>query len=415
MERRRGLTQPKTVDEQGEIEELGTMKLSPGKTGVSRLVASAIFLPLVVAGVFPLAVGAGGSETGSGQGYVDQVLVERSSGSIVLLGWAAAVRRGERTVSVAVRLDDNVIYKGAFDRYERPDVVKATGRRELLRSGWKVVADIPGTLRGGSYAVRVTMRLSTGRAFDLNNDAGVSPQDIFNSSSARERKRTVTFALGLVLALALSVLTAPEFVARYLTTRIGRPISGKKIALLTIVTVFVSFVAAGTTGSSIGLGLTSSPFTNNEVVPLIGKDRQIRSDEWVVITPFAIGQVNHEPPFPVLNENIGPEGQNMLVVGMTGVPILHWSAIAKPATWGFFALDLPRALAWYWWFPLFSCLLALWLLLCSNGRARFTSKPKLLCNCWRQESIPEYVCGMDAVRHAPVQPRQSRAVFSYVE
>jgi hypothetical protein len=353
----RGLAQPRTVDEQVAIEELGTMKLSPVTAGVSNMVTSAVFLSLVVAGVFPPAVGAGGSEMGSGQGYVDQVVVKRSSGSIALLGWAAAVRRGEQTASVAVQLDDNLIYKGAFERYERPDVVKATGRRELLRSGWKVVAYIPATLTGGRYTVRVTMRLSTGRTFGLNNGAGVSPQDICSSSLP------VTLALGLVLALALSVLTAAEPVARYLTTRIGRRISGKKIALLSIVSVFVSFVAAGTTGSSIGLGLTSSPFTNNEVVRLIGKDRPIRSDEWAVFTPFAIGQVNHEPPFPVFNKNIGPDGQNMLVLGMTGVPILHWSAVAKPATWGFFALDLPRALAWYWWFPPFSCLLALWLLL----------------------------------------------------
>jgi len=338
------------------------MKLSPVKAGVSSLVACVVFLPLVVA-LFPPAVDAGPSEMGVGQGYVDQVVVDHSRGSIVLVGWAAAARRGEQTVSVAVGLDDNLIYKGTFERYERPDVVKVTGRRELLRSGWKVVADIPDTLAPGCYTVRVAMRLSTGRAFDLNNGAGVSPQNILKLSSPRKWKRTVTLILGLVLALALGALMAAEFIAGYLTRRIGRPISGKKLALLSIVSVFVSFVAAGTTGSSIELGLAASPFTNNEVVRLAGKDRPIRSDEWAVLTPFAIGQVNHEPPFPVLNENIGPEGQNMLLVGMTGVPVLHWSTIAKPATWGFFALDLPRALAWYWWFPLFSCLLAIWLLL----------------------------------------------------
>lgn len=43
----------------------------------------------------------------------------------------------------------------------------------------------------------------------------------------------------------------------------------------------------------------------------------------------------------------------MLVVGMTGVPVAHISAVAKPATWGFFLFDLRQALAWYWWFPFF--------------------------------------------------------------
>ena len=50
----------------------------------------------------------------------------------------------------------------------------------------------------------------------------------------------------------------------------------------------------------------------------------------------------------------------MLIISMTGVPVAHLSALAKPATWGFFAFDLRRALAWYWWLPPFGCLLALW-------------------------------------------------------
>ena len=33
---------------------------------------------------------------------------------------------------------------------------------------------------------------------------------------------------------------------------------------------------------------------------------------------------------------------------LTGVPVAHASALAKPATWGFFAFDLRRALAWAW-------------------------------------------------------------------
>src|SRR5690606_27464754 len=38
----------------------------------------------------------------------------------------------------------------------------------------------------------------------------------------------------------------------------------------------------------------------------------------------------------------------------------HVSALAKPATWGFFVFDLKRALAWQWWAPIFGCLFALW-------------------------------------------------------
>jgi hypothetical protein len=69
------------------------------------------------------------------------------------------------------------------------------------------------------------------------------------------------------------------------------------------------------------------------------------------------------PPFPVLNRNLGLDGENMLVIGMAGVPVAHISSLAKPAVWGFFLFDLKRALAWYWWLPFFCCFAALWLLL----------------------------------------------------
>ncbi|MEI7824727.1 MAG: hypothetical protein WCI01_05465 [Chlorobiaceae bacterium] len=53
----------------------------------------------------------------------------------------------------------------------------------------------------------------------------------------------------------------------------------------------------------------------------------------------------------------------MLIVGGSGVPVQHVSAFAKPATWGFFFLDLAQALAWYWWFPVFGGFIAVWSLM----------------------------------------------------
>ena len=106
-----------------------------------------------------------------------------------------------------------------------------------------------------------------------------------------------------------------------------------------------------------------------------GKDQPVRSDEWLVLTPLAIAQYNHRPKFPVVNQNLGEDGQNMLIVGMVGVPVAHISSIAKPAIWGFFLFDLKRALSWYWCFPIFACLFALWgvvaLLLPEDWRSSF--------------------------------------------
>ncbi len=80
----------------------------------------------------------------------------------------------------------------------------------------------------------------------------------------------------------------------------------------------------------------------------------------MVSTPWAIAQYNHKPQFPVVNTNIGIEGQNMLVIMNSIIPVKHISSLAKPATWGFFMLDLKRALSWNWFFPIFAGILSLW-------------------------------------------------------
>lgn len=132
-------------------------------------------------------------------------------------------------------------------------------------------------------------------------------------------------------------------------------------AALFLLLLFCILVGTGMTGSSLGLGLSQdSEPVQADTKRLFGVNRPIRSDEWLVFTPMAIAQVNHSPSFPVVNKNLGPDGQNMLVVGMTGVPVVHISQIAKPATWGFFVFDLRRALAWYWWLPVFGAIFAIW-------------------------------------------------------
>src|SRR5262249_49394671 len=65
-----------------------------------------------------------------------------------------------------------------------------------------------------------------------------------------------------------------------------------------------------------------------------------RSDEWIKNTPPALGQFNHDPKFPVVNTNIG-DGQNMLA-WMPNTPVWHLTALARPATWGYFFLGPQR-------------------------------------------------------------------------
>ncbi|HWQ27109.1 MAG TPA: hypothetical protein VN367_10080 [Chlorobaculum sp.] len=137
-------------------------------------------------------------------------------------------------------------------------------------------------------------------------------------------------------------------------------ISPSLVALSVLLCSFFGLVAFGVSGSSMKTTIDNSTFIRHDLVSLIGKSRGIRGDEASVNTPMAIGQYNHTPRFPVVNTHIGPEGQNMLVIGLSGMPVSHFSALSKPATWGFFFLDLRQALSWYWWFPVFGCLLSLW-------------------------------------------------------
>jgi hypothetical protein len=134
----------------------------------------------------------------------------------------------------------------------------------------------------------------------------------------------------------------------------------RKIAAV-LCMLFLTLVALGLSGSSFNLELQqSSGLIHAQQQTFAGTSRSIRSDEWLVFTPLAIAQFNHAPRFPIVNRNLGPDGQNMLVVGMPGVPVAHISALAKPAIWGFFVFNLRHALAWYWWLPVFGSLFAVW-------------------------------------------------------
>jgi hypothetical protein len=89
---------------------------------------------------------------------------------------------------------------------------------------------------------------------------------------------------------------------------------------------------------------------------LAGRPREHRWDDFAVQLPFALGQAAHEPPFPVVNENIGL-GQNMLVP--TPLPVAHPATLFRPTMWGFF-LGEDVGLSWMWWSQILGAF-AVWL------------------------------------------------------
>ena len=121
---------------------------------------------------------------------------------------------------------------------------------------------------------------------------------------------------------------------------------------------FLLLTAIGLTGSSLGW-FRQMPGMEG-VMELVGERklagvyRGIRGDEFIAHgTPNAIAQKLHPDRFPRFNDRLGLAGRDFLVLHDLGAPVRHPAILARPATWGFFFLDLRRALAWYWWLPIF--------------------------------------------------------------
>lgn len=112
------------------------------------------------------------------------------------------------------------------------------------------------------------------------------------------------------------------------------------IALLLLVAAKVHF-------SSIGAwdDLFKVPRSQNQCV-VLGHLRTIRSDEWVVNTPYYLSQSLQKPAFPRINPDIRSDGQNMNVA--VAAPVWDVTAIAKPFNWGFFLFGGEHGLSWFW-------------------------------------------------------------------
>lgn len=86
---------------------------------------------------------------------------------------------------------------------------------------------------------------------------------------------------------------------------------------------------------------------------IVGVPRMIRTDEWLVQTPYAISQVSTGNQFN--NPSYGLSGMNMVLAYNS--PVLDISILGKPFNWGFLFLGASRGLSWYWCFKLLGMLL----------------------------------------------------------
>ncbi len=131
------------------------------------------------------------------------------------------------------------------------------------------------------------------------------------------------------------------------------------------VTVFVVLVAFGLSGSSIGVlyaqeGVTlatTNPKPDDPAL-LLGAPRPIRTDEWSIATPAAIGQTLQGFPDTPWIGLTRTDAQ----VFQYSLPTVDASALAKPQTWGYLLLGPERGLSWSWWFPFLLAWSSLYLL-----------------------------------------------------
>ena len=171
--------------------------------------------------------------------------------------------------------------------------------------------------------------------------------------------------------------------------KLARPLAWGTLLL------FLLLVGIGITGSSLGW-LKTYPGVS-DIMELTGERklggiyRGIRCDEFLNHgTPNALAQYHAHPRFPRYNPNLGMSERDFTVYHDTGIPVRHYITWFRPAVWGFFFLDLRRALAWYWWFPIFSGLFGIWFLLNAlfpdaplrNFLLSFSLAASPLCAAW---------------------------------
>ncbi|HMZ85972.1 MAG TPA: hypothetical protein PK343_04625 [Giesbergeria sp.] len=288
-----------------------------------------------------------------GRGHVDVVDVQGRQMSVA--GWAVSEQPQVFLTNIIVSLSGHEVYRGRMQRGDRTDVAEAFERPDWLGSGFVARFELPRSLAPGQHALQVRIRRGDGQEFVLPSASPAAAQIEVAPWPRLSWKQLLCLVTAAILPLGAAVGSLGHRKRRLWSTTGGVALAlGGSLALLT---------ASGLSGSSLELLLRAPAVTQGEMPAWAGQARMIRSDEWMVITPLAMAQAAHVPPWPVINHNLGEDGQNMLTIGMAGMPVAHLSTLAKPVTWGWLVFDLRHALAWAWWLPLVGGFLAFWTLL----------------------------------------------------
>lgn len=168
--------------------------------------------------------------------------------------------------------------------------------------------------------------------------------------------------------------------------------------------------------SSIGKWADYAPFSKADTGVLLGQPRAIRSDEWLVSTPWMMSQTRSD--FAVENGNIGGARAPLL----TSVPVPAVSGAFQPELWGFYALDEARGFSWLWMYRLFGLLgsfFVLLLLLTRGDAAVSLIGAASICfssftQWWFSTNLPELLVATALATLGSIYIAQSRSRFGVV-
>lgn len=129
--------------------------------------------------------------------------------------------------------------------------------------------------------------------------------------------------------------------------------------------LFILLVGADLNGSSIGVLSAQA----DDPSLLAGSPRPIRSDEYMISTPMAVGATRLGfPAMPWVGFT-----PTQLSATAYGGPTGDWSELFRPQDWGYYLLGASRGLSFHWWFAIAICLVGVYLLLRVISLSRWLS------------------------------------------
>lgn len=149
--------------------------------------------------------------------------------------------------------------------------------------------------------------------------------------------------------------------------------------------------------SSVAMWNAYLPQSGKVETPLLGSARAVRSDEWLVTTPWMLSQASRG--LPLSNSDLGGSAAPLLA----SMPVAHPVAWAQPEFWGFALFGPERAVSWFFMFKLFGLLgsgFLLLMLLTRNDAVVSALGAIWLCfssftQWWFSSNLPEILIGFN--------------------